>query len=339
MQNRTRYVSIQIGIGGWQPIAAQKVDETSYGDCKALSNYMKSLLDIAGIKSHYTLVQAGESTDNIIGIFPSVQFNHAILSVPRGSDTIWLECTSQKKPFNYLGSFTDDRDVILITENSGKKVRTPRYSADQNSLSRKAYVTLDPTGNGSAEVSTGYKYYYFDVKDYLLYLDQEGKKKAITNNIDIPGFTLINFSLSQPYNDQPFLNEELSLKLTKYATIMGDRMLIPVNLMNRVERLPSNAADRKMSIEFMRDRMLVDTITYKIPVGYSTPTAPQPVEYISQFGHYKAEISVRGNEIIYIRSIRYNKGVYPASDYPKLLEFYKNVATADNTKIALKRSL
>ena len=27
MQNKTRYISVQVGIGGWEPIAANEVDE------------------------------------------------------------------------------------------------------------------------------------------------------------------------------------------------------------------------------------------------------------------------------------------------------------------------
>jgi len=338
MQDKTHYVSVQIGIGGWQPIEAQKVDDNSYGDCKALSNYMKSLLDLAGIKSNYTLVMAGSSADNIFA-FPSSQFNHAILSVPRGRDTIWMECTSQKSPFNYLSSFTDDRNVLSITENSGKVVRTQRYTADQNCCTRKAYVTLDTYANGVADVSTEYKYYYFDYMFRIMSLDQEGRKKEITNNIDIPGFSLVNFTLTQPDPDKPVIDETLSIKLAKYTTIMGDRMLLPVNLMNRVERLPSNVTDRKMDIEIKRNRKLIDEITYKIPSGYAINSVPQPIEITSQFGHYKAEISVNGNEVTYKREVSYNKGIYPVAQYQQLLDFYKSISTADNTKMVLKRQL
>ncbi|HAZ04575.1 MAG TPA: hypothetical protein DCY97_20760, partial [Marinilabiliales bacterium] len=169
MQNNTRYVSVQVGIGGWQAFEAETVDRLSYGDCKALSNYMQSLLKSVGIESYYTLVYAGSFGSNIQKEFPSNQFNHVILCVPDRNDTLWLECTNQSIPFGYLGSFTDDRDVLLVKETGGEIVHTPVYTSEQNQKITKAQVTLYENGFGEVSVLTIHKGIFYDeARDILL---------------------------------------------------------------------------------------------------------------------------------------------------------------------------
>jgi hypothetical protein len=337
MQEKTRYVSVQIGIGGWQPIEAQKVEETSYGDCKALSNYMKALLDAAGIKSHYAVIMAGEDAPDLLHSFPSNQFNHAIICVPRSSDTIWLECTSQRIPFNYLGSFTDDRYALLITEEGGKLVRTRKYGQEENRLTRKATVTIDLSGNGKVSVKTEYSSYFYDQKVQVLLSDFEDQKRYLSESTSIPGSTLIGFKISQPDKNKPVICEELDITAKGYASRMSDRMILPLNLMNKESKLPALNNGRDSEVLLMREKMMIDTVIYKLPAGYTLSSTLNPVNLDSPFGSYNTNIEISSNELIYIRRQIILKGRFKAEDYPALVDYNNKVATADMVKVVLKR--
>ena len=152
MQYKTRYVSIQIGIGGWKPMTALEVDKLGYGDCKALTNYTHSLLKAAGVNSMYTVIYADEKK-NIDNELASIQGNHAILMVPTKKDTIWLECTNQKVPFGYLGKFTDDRDALVVSPEGGKIIHTKSYSDKENKQVISGEYFLDENGNISASAN------------------------------------------------------------------------------------------------------------------------------------------------------------------------------------------
>ena len=160
MQDKTRYISVQVGIGGWEPIAANEVDKVGYGDCKGLTNYTKALFDAVGIKSHYTVVYAKNRRD-IDKDFSSIQGNHVILNLPNNGNDIWLECTSQTMPFGFLGHFTDDRNVLVVTPEGGIIKRTPAYKNETNIQTTKATIKLNSEGSLTADleiISKGIKY-------------------------------------------------------------------------------------------------------------------------------------------------------------------------------------
>lgn len=337
MQSKTRYVSIQLGIGGYQPFDAATVDRLGYGDCKALTNYMMSLLSAANIKSYYTLVKAGKYAADIQTDFPSQQFNHAILCVPGEKDTVWLECTNQTNPFGFLGDFTGDRDVLVIDEQGGHLTRTPRYKASENLQCRKAKVEIDINGSGNAEINTLYAgLRYGDVDDIAKRTVSE-QKKLIYAKTNIASFDLESHQYESILGGVPVIKEILKINLKNFANVSGKRMFINPNLLNKMDFIPPTSEARKSDVVIRFAYYDIDTVTFTIPQELHTEYIPESVRLKSEFGEYRTVYSIKGNEIIYVRTFKTIPGTYPADYYDEFRKFYEQIAKSDNNSIVLKR--
>lgn len=335
LQDNTRYISVQVGIGGWQPIEAEEVDRLSYGDCKALTNYMGSLLDIAGIKSYYTLVRAGANTTEIFSEFPSNQFNHAILCALIDNDTVWLECTSQRLPFGYIGSFTDDREVVLIKEDGGKLVRTKVYTENENQKVCNAIIELDSYGHGKAFISTLYQGVFYDEKLPVLLSDDHDQKREIRQSLHIPNFILEDYSLTENRDVTPSIEEDITVSLDGYGTSFGNRMAVNLNILNKIDNIPSKKEERNSDIVVRRSFAECDTILYKIPFGFKIDKISQPRNVQSEFGEFKTFVNVNESEVEYVRQLKVNKGVFPPDTYDKFYDFYNSVKKGDDDRMIL----
>lgn len=339
MQNKTRYVSIQIGIGGFQPFDAETVDRLAYGDCKALSNYMKSILEVAGISSKYTLVMAGRENPTIDDTFPSNQFNHAILCVPLTKDTVWLECTSQSNPFNYLSTFTADRQVLIVDSNGGTLIKTPALNPELNLEARKVAVSLDPSGSGFANATNTFHGATYDHYIPVLMSDQIDRKKMVTRMIHIPNFELDNFTVQETKSENPFVTEKLNLTLPNYCTHVGDKLLLCLNLMNKMSESPFQATTRKYPISIKWPVNEMDTVIYELPEGYTLEKIPSKINLQSDFGSYTTEVTKSGSTIQYIRTFEIFKAIHPVDRYDEIVTFFEKIATADENKVLLTRKL
>ncbi|RBW59723.1 DUF3857 domain-containing protein [Tenacibaculum sp. E3R01] len=335
VQNKTRYISVQVDIGGWEPIAANKVDAVGYGDCKGLTNYTKALLDAIGIKSHHVIVFAQGKRD-IDKDFTSMQGNHMILNIPNNGNDIWLECTSQTNPFGFLGDFTDDRDVLVVTPDGGIIKRTPSFKEkslqliDANidlkvdgslnaSLSRKSYgIQYDNKFHienyTPKELDKHYKSYVWDYNNNL-----ELNKTSITNNKDDLEFT-----------------EKIELSINEFATVNNTNYLFRVNLLNRTTHIPKRYRKRKRPLKIHRSFIDKDEYTIKLPTGYNISTLPNKKEIKTKFGIYKVTIEkINDRSIIYKREFSLQEGVYPKEDYKPYRKFIKSIAKYDNLRIEL----
>lgn len=338
LQSQARYISIQLGIGGWQTIDASRVAQTHYGDCKALTNYTKALLGAVGIPAYPALVKAGSNAPDIRTDLPGFQFNHVFLCVPTDRDTLWLECTSQHNPVGYLGNFTGNRSVLLVTPEGGRLAKTPAYRPEDNRQQRHVAVTLTADGGAVAHVRTTYAGLQQEPYAGVLHgQTRDQQREWLIRNTNLPSFDLTDFSFAEKKVRIPVVTETMTLSTRRWGSPSGSRLFLPLNLLSVTSSAPVLLKPRRLPV-VLRDTYDyedTDTVAYTLPDGYAPEFALQPISLDTKFGTYSARADMNGNRLTYIRRLRMHRGNYPAEAYTEYTDFRKKVAKADRAQLVL----
>ena len=335
LQDKTRYISVQIGIGGFKPFSATNVDRLGYGDCKALVNYMQSLLKAVDIDSYYCIVKAGDEKKSLDPTFASMnQANHVILCIPLAGDTTWLECTSQKIPFGFLSNFTDDRLVLACTPTGGKLLRTPAYSAQQNMQKRSANFTLDKSGNIAGQVSTSFKGITYD--DHLHIVDKplSEKQKLLKQSYSVDHINFETISYVERKDILPELQENLTMTIRNYGAVNNNQIflsLLPFHSKISMQEV----RNRTLPVHINRGHTEVDSISYTLTEEFIPTLLPIEKVLQNQFGSYVLKTSLAGNVITHYRKLTLHEGNFAAADYIDLVKFINEVNTNDQLRVVL----
>ena len=338
LQKKVRYVSIQEGIGGWKPMLASDVDRLGYGDCKALTNYTKALLKSVGVESYYTKLYGDSYKSNIKSDFVSQQGNHIILAIPTGDNYTWLECTSQDDPFGYQGTFTDDRDVLVIKPEGGEIVRTKIYEDGGNTQKDKGFYAIDESGNFSGSISIiseGSQYSSKARIESLQPTEKEAHYKNYWSNINNLKLGKITFTNDK---DNIRFTEDVQLSALNYVSVSANKMIFPVDAFNQNTENVKRIRNRKNPFQIQRGYLDSDEIEINLPTGFAIEFLPSNFELKGKFGEYKTEIIKKeNNKLIYKRSMFLNKGKYSNKEYDEYRLFMEQISRNDNAKIILTK--
>ncbi|TSE09955.1 DUF3857 domain-containing protein [Aquimarina algiphila] len=338
VQGKTRYISVQLGIGGWMPFLAEDVDRLGYGDCKALTNYTKALLDSQNILAYYTIVYGDRGRRDIDDEFPSMQGNHVILNIPDEEEDIWLECTSQTLPFDFIGDFTDNRNVLVIKPEGGEIKKTKKYIPEENILHTTATVNLGVDKTMSAtlkKVSQGLEYNWnYDIqfetpKDQKLYYKEYW---GYINNLEIKGIEL------KDDKDTVEFTEDIEVFCSSYAKKVGSRLLISPNIFSWDQSNLPKYDNRKTPLVISRGYVNTDEYIINLPEGFIMGNLPEKKSIETVFGKYSYELEkLSETQIKFKRFLKIIDGTFPKEKYEEYRKFRSQIKKIDKSRIALKQ--
>src|SRR5271154_7000986 len=151
VQQHIRYVSIEIGIGGFQPHPAADVFKHQYGDCKDKATLLSTMLKQIGIDSYYVMIDTDRGVIN--PEFPALRADHMIMAIslpasvpndrlygivndPQLGRLLIFDPTNEYVPLGYLPSYLQQNYGLLMTGDSGKLILLPLLPPATNRLLR-----------------------------------------------------------------------------------------------------------------------------------------------------------------------------------------------------------
>lgn len=336
MQAKTRYIAVALGIGGWQPMTPDEVHKKGYGDCKGLTNYMKILLDEAGIPSYYSVINSSSSDISFDPDFPKMGGNHAILMVPTEKGNIWLENTSQQIAFNHLSYSTTGRNVLSIKKNGIELIDTPASTADKNREKQILKLKLNEDNSVTGEGEFVYTGSQYDFTLPFSNLSPKEKNEAIKKRLDVLNFEKVEMKNFVNDRDNAIATYNLDFKANNYSKNAGSSIIfraVPI-FSNNIYKTEEN---RELPFEIGQSFEDEYEINYTIPNSFKIDEVPNDVNLNSEFGTYKLSFVKNGSELKVNRKIRVNKGIFPKEKYNEYINFRKKTINNDNSKILITK--
>lgn len=343
LRKKTRYVSIQMGLGGYRPFKAEEVDRTGFGDCKALANYMKNLLQAVGIRSNYVILNTDERElgDNV----PSVSMtDHAMLAVPMEKDTVWVECTNPSFPLGFRHEGIAGHQVLLLDGENSHIARAASYTGDSNRTAR--HMDIHISQDGSATMACRLKNRGLYVEPFVGFMDLNpvDRDKALS--------TLFRFQVDKPssigcsdnfdgYDGAADYVPETEISFTTACSSLcktrGSYLTVsamPLKISFR--RLPE---ERQNDIFIKNDCVIDDVAVISMEgVDLSGIKLPEAIVAECSIGHFEASYSLEGTSIKYECTLSLIGGMHPKSEYESFRAFMDSVVQSYASTLILKNN-
>lgn len=357
VQRDIRYVSISLGIGGWQPHSAPDVFSHRYGDCKDKATLVRSMLREIGVESYFVVIN--DRRGSVTSDTPAHNaFNHVITAIklpdgitdpslvatvqhPKLGRLLFFDPTNELIPFGQLPGYLQASYGLLVTPSGGELIEMPQQAASMNSIRRTAKLTLDPTGNLKGDVQ--------ETRLGERASSERGRLRSVTKDTerlktieDLLSGSLSSFRITHAtlinllQTDRPF-GFNYSFESPNYAKNAGSLLLIrPRVIGSKSMGFLETKEARKFPIELDEPTLDTDSFEITIPVGYVVDDIPPPVDADFGFASYHAKTVVTGNVVGYTRTFEVKELSVPIDKAEELKKFYRIIASDERNTVVLK---
>jgi hypothetical protein len=289
------------GKSGIEPENAQKVFENKYGDCKAKSTLLISMLRAAGISAYYALIRTSEDGNLIKDLPHPFQFNHCIVAVESEAKYHFIDPVGKIYRFDYLPDSDRNQDVLIINDQKIIFEKTPLANPEENAYHSQSQIKIGLDGSIECEV----KNFGFGSKDASFRSDfvknrpREIKQSLEKRVNDISsGARLLTYTHSDPRNFKERFELNIKYDAQDYCRKAGDTLIFDVPEISQ-RCVAADKKDRRYPIVVWNNYYSKDEAEFNVPEGYKVYHLPEPVEIINQYFEFRSSYRKEGERIFY----------------------------------------
>lgn len=354
IQKDVRYFVVMRGIGGLQANYAADIYRNRYGDCKDKATLLISMLQVAGIRAFYVLVDhrrglvdpdapslIGDHMITAIEIPPDVQ-DPRLKTIVKGADGrryLIFDPTDERTPVGNLASTLQGGYGTLAAGPASQIIALPVLGPDANGTERKGDFTLSPDGTLTGSVDALHSGLAgADLRTTLKYSDEREQREAIEQAVahDVPGAVVNSLQFVQPPElDKPLV---IRYKLTaaKYAHQAGPLLLVRPRIIGS-HALVFDDKPRKYPIDLGATGHWRDSYDIALPPGLVVDETPEPVDLDVDFASYHSTITAKPNQLHYEREYIVRQVEIPAEKAALFRKLQRAILADERGTAVLKK--
>ncbi|MBA2340557.1 MAG: DUF3857 domain-containing transglutaminase family protein [Pyrinomonadaceae bacterium] len=348
-----QYVSIQIGIGRFQPHTASEVFARSYGDCKDKAILMRSMLKAINLESYPVLIFSGDPAYVREEWASPTQFNHCIIAVKVSNETkaatvvqhatlgrlLIFDATDDNTPVGDLPSHEQNSFALIAAGDTGALLRMPQISPDDNHQERNIEVQLAADGSITAQVSersTGQA--AASERSMFRALPRPDYSKVIETWITegAAGAVLSKIAPTDSMSQNRFALD-VAFTAPHYGQVMNNSLLIfKPAVVSRRNLLPLTAAARKHPI-ILKAHAYSETARFVLPANFTVDETPDAVKIETSFGSYITSFEIKNDQLLFTRTLVVRDATIPVAQYATVRNFFERIRAAEQAPVVLAK--
>jgi Domain of Unknown Function with PDB structure (DUF3857)/Transglutaminase-like superfamily len=340
-----RYVSLSLGLAGFQPHPPSEVFANNYGDCKDKATFFVAMMKGMGVTAYPVLLNSGGGVNRSL---PSgSQFDHMIAAVDRDGKRTYVDLTADIVPYGSLppqeqGEF----GLVVHPDGQSEEITFPSEPSAGNRAEIHLVGSLTADGMFAGKwtrLASGAQQYGMRASMSKSTKPDSAERARTTLAIANAIFDGSAGDSLQLFDGRDLTAEPRISVLIKHGKAASDAggteiLTIPLTnfaVTNLISALEARGA-RKYPISSEKvwgPRTEVQDLKLTLPAGWKAKL-PANDSASSVFGTYVAEYSQSGQQLRISRRLTGTDGVYPASKYAELLDWMKKMS-ADDVKYVI----